>query len=229
MKRCVRVGLMRKVEYTLISSRARTSVLLQALPDGKIRLYAPVGVSLRELDETVRSHIKEIDMAHAEFERASSCVSDTVLLRGMRIKLEIIPANANRITVTESGVRMLTVHDDAQAQLDQLKRFMANLALGDIRRQLEVWAPTVGKSYGRIAIREQRSRWGSCSSKNNLNFNWKLVLAPPQALEYVVIHELCHLLYFNHSEKFWAEVEKRMPDYKIWKKWLSQHGSELTL
>ena len=78
-----------------------------------------------------------------------------------------------------------------------------------------------------MTVRDQRSRWGSCSSKHNLNFNWKLILAPPQALDYVVVHELCHLHEFNHSLRFWRLVESQMPDYEAWKKWLKIHGSEL--
>ena len=94
---------------------------------------------------------------------------------------------------------------------------------------MNVYAPRIGVSYGRVAIRDQRSRWGSCSAKGNLNFNWKLIMAPPEALTYVVIHELCHLIEFNHSPRFWALVQAQMPEYEIWKKWLKQHGGELTI
>ena len=85
------------------------------------------------------------------------------------------------------------------------------------------------RAPGRIAIRDQKSRWGSCSRKGNLNFNWKLIMAPPPALDYVVIHELCHLHEFNHSPRFWQLVAAQMPEYESWKKWLKQHGPELTL
>ena len=89
------------------------------------------------------------------------------------------------------------------------------------------FAERMGVTYNRITIREQKTRWGSCSSAGNLNFNWKLILAPPQALDYVVVHELCHLHEFNHSPRFWRLVESQMPDYEAWKKWLKIHGSEL--
>ena len=78
-----------------------------------------------------------------------------------------------------------------------------------------------------MAIRDQKSRWGSCSQKGNVNFNWKLVMAPPPALDYVVVHELCHLYEFNHSPRFWALVARHVPDYEVWKKWLKAHGKEL--
>ena len=89
------------------------------------------------------------------------------------------------------------------------------------------YAPLVGVSFGRITIRCQRSRWGSCSSKGNLNFNYLLMLSPPEVLDYVVVHELCHRKEMNHSPRFWAEVERVMPDYRVHKQWLKDHGSQL--
>ena len=89
------------------------------------------------------------------------------------------------------------------------------------------FALRMGVDYGRITIREQKTRWGSCSSKGNLNFNCLLMLAPPEVLDYVVVHELCHRKQMNHSKAFWAEVEKVCPDYKAAKKWLKEEGSQL--
>ena len=89
------------------------------------------------------------------------------------------------------------------------------------------YAPLVGTDYGRITIRRQQSRFGSCSAKGNLNFNLALMLAPPEVLDYVVVHELCHRLEMNHSERFWGHVARVIPAYKSSKQWLKQHGSVL--
>jgi len=89
------------------------------------------------------------------------------------------------------------------------------------------YAPIVGVSYGRITIRAQRTRWGSCSSKGNLNFNCLLALVPPEVLDYVVVHELCHRKHLNHSPAFWREVEAVLPDYEIHRKWLKTEGTAL--
>ena len=82
-------------------------------------------------------------------------------------------------------------------------------------------------SYGNITIRDQHTRWGSCSGKGNLNFNCLLVLTPPEVMDYVIVHELCHRREMNHSQRFWAEVENVLPDYRERKKWLKDNGGTL--
>ena len=88
-------------------------------------------------------------------------------------------------------------------------------------------AEALGVRYERIAIRGQRTRWGSCSSRGTLSFNWRLALAPFAVLDYVVVHELCHLREPNHSRRFWALVEGRRPDARLSRDWLREHGEEL--
>ncbi len=89
------------------------------------------------------------------------------------------------------------------------------------------FAPLLGVSRGRITVRTQRSRWGSCSAAGNLSFNALLLLAPPEVLDYVVVHELCHRKEMNHSPRFWAEVERLVPDWRTRRSWLRQNGGAL--
>ena len=96
-----------------------------------------------------------------------------------------------------------------------------------ITKRVSYFARLMGVSYRNITIREQKTRWGSCSSEKNLNFNWKLILAPPEVLDYVVVHELCHLKEMNHSKAFWDEVGKVMPEYETHKLWLKENGWRL--
>jgi predicted metal-dependent hydrolase len=106
-------------------------------------------------------------------------------------------------------------------------RELTALAKKKIPPLVVAWADVVGVTYGRITIRCQKTRWGSCSSKGNLNFNCLLMRTPDDIVDYVVVHELCHLKEMNHSPKFWAEVEKILPDYKDRRKWLKDHESEI--
>ena len=107
--------------------------------------------------------------------------------------------------------------------------------IGQLREQarklvtdrVKYYAPIIGVTYNKIAIRTQHTRWGSCSSKGNLNFNCLLALVPPEVLDYVVVHELCHRKELNHSARFWSEVEKVLPNYNVHRKWLKEHGASL--
>ena len=104
---------------------------------------------------------------------------------------------------------------------------LAEEALKVIPERVEYFAKVIGVTYGKITVRNQKTRWGSCSSKGNLNFNCLLMLAPPEVLDYVVVHELCHRKQMNHSKAFWLEVEKVLPNYKEVRKWLKAEGSQM--
>ncbi len=106
-------------------------------------------------------------------------------------------------------------------------RSLADRAMRIIPERTAYFAPLVGVTYGRITIRNQKTRWGSCSARGNLNFNCLLMLAPPEVLDYVIVHELCHRKEMNHSPRFWAQVASVIPDYKIREKWLKTEGTKL--
>ena len=101
---------------------------------------------------------------------------------------------------------------------------LADRALKEIPPRVKMWAGRIGVTCGRITIRNQKTRWGSCSAKGNLNFNCVLMLCPEAVLDYVIVHELCHRKELNHSPRFWAAVESVLPDYKDRRKWLKDHG-----
>lgn len=124
--------------------------------------------------------------------------------------------------------------EEAQKELSSVKklsmdeiRALADQAIKVIPERVAYYAPLIGVTYGRITIRNQRSKWGSCSSKGNLNFNCLLMLTPPEVLDSIVVHELCHRKEMNHSERFYAEVLRVFPDYWKWHKWLKDNGQML--
>ena len=109
---------------------------------------------------------------------------------------------------------------------EQVKE-LADQAVEYIPKRVKYYAEKENFIYNKITIKNLVSRWGSCSTKGNLNFNCLLMLTPDYVIDYVVVHELCHLREMNHSEKFWAEVEKIMPDYQRAELWLKQNGGNL--
>ena len=237
MKRVITAG-GRRLEYTLIQT-FRRDVLFQALPEGVIRVYAPRAMRLRDIDELVRSRADRlIDMGravdrHIDAQRRAHPVADgsPILVEGVPRVIRLRPGARVSGSVTDDELCLTLPRPDSDPDVRAaIRAVLSRRALERIRERLQYYAPRVGVSAERrVAIREQKTRWGSCSGKGNLNFNWKLIMAPPQVLDYVVIHELCHLLEFNHSPRFWALVEAQMPEYKSWKKWLDTHREDLYL
>ena len=123
---------------------------------------------------------------------------------------------------------MESLQEEGYFSAQEINRLVA-LAKQVIPEKVAYYARLMGVSYGRISIRKQKTRWGSCSREGNLNFNCLLMMAPPEVLDYVVIHELSHRMEMNHSARFWAQVEKAMPDYRVPRKWLKEHGGKLMM
>jgi predicted metal-dependent hydrolase len=110
-----------------------------------------------------------------------------------------------------------------------VERWYRRTARAEIEPRLDQAARALGRGYARLSIRDQRTRWASCSASGTMSFNWRLLLAPAPALDYVVWHEACHLREMNHSRRFWALVAGRCPDYRIWQRWLRMNGASLRL
>ena len=125
---------------------------------------------------------------------------------------------AQALQQAKAGVRKLTAAETAELK-KKAKRILPE--------RVAYWAPLIGVRPGRIAVRCQKTRWGSCSAKGNLNFNCLLMLAPEGVIDYIVVHELCHLKHMNHSKRFYAEIEKVLPDYRQHQQWLKDNGEFL--
>ena len=227
----------RRIEYTLIQTH-RASVLFQALPEGVVKVYAPKYLGLREIDRMVRERADQLlDMQRKvdekiETDRRNHPVTDgsPILIEGRRATLRLSQGRRTRGELTGDEYRLTLPKPDSDPDVRAaIRSTLSARALERIRQRLDYYAPRIGRRPGRVAIRDQKSRWGSCSAKGNVNFNWKLIMAPPEALDYVVIHELCHLYEFNHSPRFWSLVRNQMPDYEVWKKWLKAHTEDLFL
>jgi predicted metal-dependent hydrolase len=129
--------------------------------------------------------------------------------------------------VTQQDAILSVVAPDLPAARAALEAWCRGVARTTIVPRVAERASAMGVTYGRIAIRDQRTRWGSCSRAGNLNFNWRLILAPPAVLDYVVVHELAHRIELNHSARFWQIVARHCPDYATHRAWLRAHGATL--
>jgi predicted metal-dependent hydrolase len=124
--------------------------------------------------------------------------------------------------------KLVVVLRTANGRLDLvLKRWYQVQAAEIIRVKVEKTGARFGLTYNRITVRGQKTRWGSCSHKGNLSFNWKLIMAPEPVIDYVIIHELAHLQEMNHTKRFWGLVAARCPQWREHRKWLRDHGAEL--
>lgn len=130
------------------------------------------------------------------------------------------------IDETDAG-RVLLVPGEPAHQPRRLYDWLKSEALADLEEQSDLHARRLGVAVKAITLRSQSSRWGSCSSSGNINYNWRLILAPPHVLDYVAAHEVAHLVEMNHSAAFWATVERTLPDMARGKAWLKAHGRDL--
>ncbi len=122
---------------------------------------------------------------------------------------------------------VLTIAGDRQEFTKRMTEALRKIARQEIAARAEKMAKKTGRRIHRITVRDTRSRWGSCSSTGNLSFSWRLIFAPEEVMQYVVAHEVAHLRYMNHSDKFWSLVAYLCPDYEAAKAWLKLHGKEL--
>jgi predicted metal-dependent hydrolase len=225
------------VAYTLrISAQARMVRLVIRQASG-LEVVAPRGTPQARIEQVLAEKARWIAATLDRMARETAAAQRAWLDDGARLPFagrEIslalrVDAPCGRYRASLAG-ETLTLH-------------MAETGQETIRRALEAWyrrqasaifaerlaVCNAGYSfaYGRVAIKEQKSRWGSCSRKGNLNFNWRLLLAPLPVLDYVVTHELCHLRELNHSPRFWALVARGCPDYATHRRWLRDHGRGL--
>jgi len=224
------------IPYTIrISARARILRLVVRQESG-LEIVVPSGVRSRQIEEALQRKASWIlksmrrlqDMPELKDGRELSCL-------GTLLKLQLIVSDrvaAGRPRVTLAGeTLMVTLRESdwnsstlLRGALETWFRRRAHTLIPD---RLIAANQKFGFRYGRVTIKEQKSRWGSCSRAGNLNFNWRLLMAPLPVLDYVLIHELAHLQELNHAPAFWQLVASACPDYQIQRRWLREHGHTL--
>jgi len=168
----------------------------------------------------------------ARLQRAAKPVSFTrgavIPLRGVDHRIVPTGRIRGRVEVAEdSGELTLLVPGEPAHRSRRLMDWLKEQAQIDLEKRVAVHARRLGVEYKSVAMRSQATRWGSCSTTGRLNFNWRLVLAPPYVLDYVAAHEVAHLVEMNHSDAFWATVEQTLPSMNRGRAWLKAHGRQL--
>ncbi|MEM9970315.1 MAG: SprT family zinc-dependent metalloprotease [Pseudomonadota bacterium] len=203
------------------SGRARRMTLRVSRLDGRVTLTLPRGVSEREAAGVVRTKADWIAAA-------KSGVDDAVTVEiGANVPVE------GRFLPVRQGVsrRAVVTVDRIEAPAlgagGAIAEALKALARARVEAAAARYAALVGRELGRVSLRDTRSRWGSCSADGNLMLSWRLVMAPPAVLDYVVAHEAAHLVEMNHSPDFWALVARICPEFSEHKVWLRQNGAGL--
>ncbi|HZU39610.1 MAG TPA: SprT family zinc-dependent metalloprotease [Solirubrobacteraceae bacterium] len=208
------------------SARARR-VRVTVRSDGEVEVVLPARAAERAAAAAVRELRPWIDRRLVEVARSRAAVrarGDTVPFLGRTLAVVEEPGRT-RVHRRGDALHVPAGADRAPA----LERWYRRAAQEEVSRRLDRACAQVGRSYERLSIRGQSTRWASCSRSGTMSFNWRLLLAPEAVLDYVIWHEVCHLDVMDHSPRFWALLESRCPGYREQVRWLRRHGATLVL
>lgn len=205
------------------SARARRVSLRVSSLDGRVTLTLPRGVPdrealafAREKEPWLRKHlarrVEDVDVGFGALLPVEGTIREVVPGKGRAVRLL-----EDRLEVPGAPDRVGT----------RLAAWLKHLARDRLVAASDGYAAEIGRGYNRISLRDTRSRWGSCSHEGRLMYSWRLILAPPEALDYVAAHEVAHLQEMNHSPAFWAVVQRLCPDYDRHRRWLREEGTGL--
>ncbi|MCB9964367.1 MAG: M48 family metallopeptidase [Rhodospirillales bacterium] len=148
-------------------------------------------------------------------------------LNGTNVTLDIIRETSRKNTqLSLQGSRLIVRTNQADASV-RVARWCKTYALNTLKQKSEEKTLSIGKTIKKVSVRETKSRWGSCAADGALSYSWRLIFAPPEALDYVVAHEVAHLVHLNHSKAFWTLCRTLSHDFTTGQNWMRTHGSEL--
>lgn len=221
----------RILDYELIY-RQRKTMEIRLIPPGHIRVVAPKGVPHGEIEKVLRSKeawlLGKLDeLAHMQPVTKHLVSGEEFYYLGSLIPVKIQQGKTDHVVFQTDQIEMNVMNEDTT----HIKQVLINAYSESTRQWVKFYVDKYVDQFivkpHMIRIKNQRKRWGSCSSKNNLNFNWRLSMMPIEVIEYIVVHEMCHLIHINHSKDFWSLVAIYLPDYKERQKWVKDHGYEI--
>lgn len=203
------------------NARAKRLTLRLSQVDGKATLTLPKRASLSEAkafaarqEQWLRQQIAKLPAREILGDGAQ------ILFRGEALTLKTVAGRSVRVNGDLIEVA-------APNPATRLRAFLKLQARNALLPAVEGYASRLNRPFGRVTLRDTRSRWGSCTAEGNLMFSWRLIMAPPEVLEYVAAHEVAHLVEMNHAPNFWEIVETLMPNHQIHRNWLQKHGAKL--
>lgn len=224
-----------RLEYRVVKSK-RKSAAIQIEGNGTIVVRVPSDMRVSDIKALVSDKGQWIEKSLESLKNKESCGlpasfhdGDRILYRGQNYHIQVVedrnlPNTDISIDSTDGTITVRTYDGGTAVVRGALLGWYYHGAQQEIKKSLEFYSHYFSEQISVIHIRDQKTIWGSCSSKGNLNFNWKLILLPPELLDYVVVHELCHLKEMNHSKRFWNQVETILPDYRIKRKQLHDYS-----
>ncbi|ODP31234.1 M48 family metallopeptidase [Pandoraea sp. ISTKB] len=229
----------RDIEYQLLpgSDRQTTDIVIER--DGVITVRPPKRMTPEQVDETVRSkrmwiyrnlaEWRDLNATHVTREWVSG---ESFLYLGSRYRLQLVTGQDEPVKLKYGRfclLRSVVESGGKKAAHGAFERFYKETGLPRIQKRVAYFAPRVGVAAGSVQIKDLGYRWASCLKNGDLHFHWKCLMAPLTIIDYIIVHELCHLHYRDHSNAFWNEVDKVLPDYRERKNWLRVYGAELDL
>ena len=206
------------MEYRVIRSSRRT-VAIHITPEGGVEVRAPYRVPVSFIEELIHSKAAWIEEKTAaqrqrQMEKQAFALKEgTQLLLWGRPVTIALRQELGKPLLNDGLLLMPSAAEEAQRRT-LVETFYREVAHEKLPERVKIWSTITGLCPAVVHITGAKTRWGSCSGKNSVNFSWRLVTAPPAAVDYVVLHELCHLVHHDHSPAFWALVSHWMPDYK---------------
>ena len=212
----------------IIRSKRRTVALIVEY-DGSVTVRAPMRLPESAIREFAEKHIDWVVKKKAEMRavipppQKQYQPGETFLYLGKEYPLEVVPGQHTKLILDDRFKIAESASGNAEPVFQKWYRQQASHL---ILERVKFFAELHQLQYEKIKITSARTRWGSCSPKSTLSFSWRLMLTPPEVIDYVIIHELAHTVHHNHSKRFWTLVEKFLPDYRARRKQLRQYGQQ---
>jgi predicted metal-dependent hydrolase len=216
--------------HKLVRSKRKTLALVVE-PDGTLTVRAPLRMKEADIQRFIEAKKAWIEQKQAGVKKDALAPrqyvdGESFLYLGREVPLRVIPGKKPALVMGE----VFKLTESARSQAESVfEAWYKKQARKVFTERVELFAREYGFKVGKIRLSSARTRWGSNSNKGTLSLTWRLVMAPLEVIDYVVVHELCHLRELNHSKAFWAEVGKILPDYKKRRKWLKENGAKLRL